>query len=62
MKNQGNVSLPNSNHNNSTSEFKDNKLFKMSEGEFRSLMLKMIKDFKEDSNKQINENEVRKSI
>jgi ribosome biogenesis protein Nip4 len=60
MKNQGKVSPPISHQNNSTSESKDNELAKMSEREFRSLQLKMIRDFKEDSNKQ--KNEVRKSI
>jgi hypothetical protein len=60
MKNQGNVSPPNSNLNNSTSEFKENELAKILENEFRSPLLKMIEHLKEDSNKQIHE--VRKSI
>jgi hypothetical protein len=51
MKNQGNVSPPNSHQNNSTSEFKDNELAKISGRELRSLLLKMISDLKEDSNK-----------
>jgi hypothetical protein len=38
-----------------TTESKDNELAKMSEREFRRLLLKMITDLKEDSNKQINE-------
>jgi hypothetical protein len=59
MKNQGNVSPPKSQHSNPTSESKGNELAKMSQREFRSLLLKIINDFKEDSNKQINE--VRKS-
>jgi hypothetical protein len=55
MKNQSNVSRPNSIHNNSTSESKDNELFKILKGEFRRLLLQMIRDLKENSNKQINE-------
>jgi methionyl-tRNA synthetase len=43
-----------------TTEFKDKELAEMSEREFRSLLLTMINDVKEDSNKQINE--VRKSF
>jgi hypothetical protein len=42
MKNQGKVSPPNSLHNNSTSESKDNELAEISEREFRSPLLKMI--------------------
>jgi hypothetical protein len=52
MKDQGNVLSPNSHHNNATSESKDNELAKMSERELRSLVLKMIIDLKEDSNRQ----------
>jgi hypothetical protein len=52
MKSQGHVSSANSYHNNSTFEFKDNELAKMSEREFRSLLLKIIRDIKDDSNKQ----------
>jgi hypothetical protein len=58
--NQSNVSPLNSHHNNSTSESKDNELAEISEKEFRSLLLKIISDLKENSHKQINE--VRKSI
>jgi hypothetical protein len=36
-----------------TTESKDNELPESSEREFRSLLLKIISDFKEDSNKQI---------
>jgi hypothetical protein len=60
MKYQGHVLSPHSHHNNSASDLKDNELAKMIERKFRSLLLKMILDLKEDSNKQINE--VRKSI
>jgi predicted patatin/cPLA2 family phospholipase len=60
MKNQGNVSSLNFYHNNSISESKDTELNEMLERVFRSILLKMIRDFKEDSNKQINK--VRKSI
>jgi DNA-binding ferritin-like protein len=42
-----------------TTESKANKLTEISDKEFRSLLLKMINDLKEDSKKQINE--VRKS-
>jgi hypothetical protein len=52
MKSQSNVSPPKP-HNNLKTEFKDN------ETEFRSLLLKMIRDLKENSNKQLNK--VRKS-
>jgi hypothetical protein len=55
MKNQYNVSPPNSHQNNSTSESNDNELSKVSERESRNQLLKMIRDLKEDSNKQINE-------
>jgi hypothetical protein len=48
MKNQGNVLSPNSHHNNSTSESKDNELAKMSDKGFRSLLSKMIRNLKED--------------
>jgi hypothetical protein len=58
MKNQG--LPPNSHHKNSTSELKYNELVNILEQEFRSLLLKMIRDLKEDSNKQLNK--VRKSI
>jgi hypothetical protein len=51
MKNQGNLSLPNFHHNNSTSESKVKKLTEMSEKQFRRLLLKMIRDLKEDSKK-----------
>jgi hypothetical protein len=47
MKNQGNVSPPNSHCNYSTSEFKDNELAEMLERKFRSLLLKMTRDLKE---------------
>jgi hypothetical protein len=47
-------------HNNSTIESKDNELAEMSEKEIRRLLLKMISDTKDESNKQINE--VGKSI
>jgi DNA primase large subunit len=60
MKNQGKGSPPNSHHNSLASEFKDNKLIKMLENEFRSPLFKMVRDLKKDSDKQINE--VRKSI
>jgi peptidoglycan hydrolase CwlO-like protein len=60
VKNPGNVSPPNSHHSNSTSESKDGELANKLEREFRSLLLKMISDLKEDSNKQISE--IRKSI
>jgi hypothetical protein len=50
MKNQGNVSPPNS-HHNSTSEPKDKELAEISEKDFRSLLLKMIRDLKQDSNR-----------
>jgi hypothetical protein len=60
MGNQGKVSPLNSQDNNSTSESKHNELIKMSEREFRRLLLQMITDLKEDSNKQIDE--TRKSI
>jgi hypothetical protein len=60
MKNQSNVSRPNSIHNNSTSESKDNELFKILKGEFRRLLLQMIRDLKENSNKQIND--IKKAI
>jgi hypothetical protein len=53
MKTHGNVSIP-------TSESKDNELDKMSEREFRRLLIKIISEQKEDSNKEINE--VRKLI
>jgi hypothetical protein len=53
MKKQVNVLPPNSYHN-SISEFKDNELAEMLVTEFRTLLLKMIRDLKEDSNKQIN--------
>jgi hypothetical protein len=53
MKSQSNVSPPKP-HNNLKTEFKDN------ETEFRSLLLKMIRDLKEYKNKY--KNEVRKSI
>jgi hypothetical protein len=52
MKIYANVSPQNS-HYHSTFEFKDNGFVKMSEREFRNLLLKMISDLKEDSNKQI---------
>jgi hypothetical protein len=42
-------------HHNSTSESKGSELSKMSERECRNLLLKMIRDLKEHSNKQINE-------
>jgi hypothetical protein len=45
MKNQGNVSRPNFHHDNSTSESKHNEWAKMSEKEFRSLLLKIV-DFR----------------
>jgi septal ring factor EnvC (AmiA/AmiB activator) len=60
MKNQGNASHPNFHQNNSTFESKDNELAQILEKEFRSLLIKIIKDLKEDSNKQINK--VMKSI
>jgi hypothetical protein len=60
MKHHGNVLPTNSHQNNSTSKSKDNELVKMSEKEFRSLPLKMIRDLKEDTNIQIND--VRKLI
>jgi hypothetical protein len=47
-------------YNNSTTESKDNELAEMSEKEIRRLLLKMISDTKDESNKQINE--VGKSI
>jgi hypothetical protein len=55
MKNQGNISPPNSHHNNSTSESKDNELAEMLERKFRCLLLKVIRDLKEDSNKHTDE-------
>jgi hypothetical protein len=58
-KNQGNVTLQKSPQQLET-ESKDNELAEMFEREFRSLMLKMISDLKEDSNKQ--KNKVNKSI
>jgi DNA-binding ferritin-like protein len=51
---------PLQNPNNSTTESKENELVEKSDRDFRSQLLKMISDLKEDSNKQINE--VRKSI
>jgi esterase/lipase len=59
MKNQGNFSPPKS-HNNSIIESKDNKLVQMCDREFRHLLLNMINNLKEYSNKKIND--VRKSI
>jgi hypothetical protein len=53
MKNQGDVSSPNP--YNSTTESKENELAKISDREFRNLLLKMINDLKDDTNKQINE-------
>jgi hypothetical protein len=50
MKSQDNVSPPNS-HHNSTSEPKDKELAEISEKDFRSLLLKMIRDLKQDSNR-----------
>jgi hypothetical protein len=52
MKSQGNISPP-KHHNKPTTEYKNNELAKMSEREFRNLLLKIINDLKEDSNKQI---------
>jgi predicted acyl esterase len=60
MKNQSNVSPPYSHKNSSISEPKDNELAKRLRGQFRSLLLKMIRDLKEYKNKY--KNEVRKSI
>jgi hypothetical protein len=51
MNAQGNTSPPNSHHNNS--ESKDNELAEMLERECRSLILKMIKNLKEDSHKRL---------
>jgi hypothetical protein len=48
MKNQVDILPPNSHHNKSASESKNNELAKMSEQEFRSQLLKMIIDLKED--------------
>jgi hypothetical protein len=62
MKNQGNISPPNSHHNNSTSESKDNELVKMSEREFRSQLLKMFIYLFEINEQIMKINEVRKSI
>jgi hypothetical protein len=50
MKNQGSVSLTRL-YNNSANESKDNELAEVSEKEFRSLLLKMVNNLKEDSNK-----------
>jgi polyhydroxyalkanoate synthesis regulator phasin len=60
MKNQGNIFPPNSFHNNSTSESRNNESVEISDREFRSLLLKIISDLNEDRNKQISE--VKKSI
>jgi hypothetical protein len=49
MKNQGSVS-PSKSHHSSTKS-KDNELADMSDGEIKSLLLKMINDLKENSNK-----------
>jgi hypothetical protein len=54
MKNQGIVTPPHL-HNISTTQSKDNKVGDIWGRELRSLLLKMINDFKEDSNKQTNE-------
>jgi hypothetical protein len=53
VKSQSNVSSQICHHNNSTNESKDNELTESSEKEIRSSLLKIISDFKEDSNKQI---------
>jgi hypothetical protein len=53
MKKTGNVLPPNFHHNNLTSESKDNVFAEEVERELRCLLLKMISDLKEDSNKQI---------
>jgi hypothetical protein len=49
MKDQSSVSHPKP--HKSTTESKDNELTEMSEREFRSLLLKMIRDHKEKSNR-----------
>jgi hypothetical protein len=49
MKKSGSVSPPRP-HNNSTTESKDNELTEASDRDFRSLLLKMTNDLKEDSN------------
>jgi hypothetical protein len=50
MKNQGSVSLTRL-YNNSANESKDNELAEVSEKEFRSLLLKIISDPEENSDK-----------
>jgi hypothetical protein len=52
MKNQDSISSSKS--DNSMIESKDNELIELSDREFRSLLLKIINDFKNGSNKQIN--------
>jgi hypothetical protein len=59
MKKQGNGTPPKV-YNSLITESKDTEMVKMPDKEFKSLVLKMTNDLKEDSSKQINE--VRQSI
>jgi aromatic ring-opening dioxygenase catalytic subunit (LigB family) len=53
VKYHANISSGKSHHNKSTFKSKDNELAEISEKEFRIILLKMINDLKEDSNKHI---------
>jgi predicted RNA-binding protein with RPS1 domain len=57
LKKQSTVSFPKSHKNTTESNY--NELAEMSDRGFKSLLLKMINDIKEDSNKQ--KNKVKKS-
>jgi hypothetical protein len=54
MKTQGNITSPKA-CNSSITEFKDTEMAEILDKEFKSLICKMINDFKEDSTNTVNE-------